>query len=477
MTTEPSFPVVEAPIMLRSIRRSATLFLLACIAVPAATGQEADWKVGLARVKITPEQPVFMAGYAARNKPFESIHDDLYAKVLVLEDRAGTRGVLVTSDLIGFTAAVANPMRERIAKQTGAPVASVLVNSSHTHTGPALDLDDTPRESRGGADSAKTVAYTQALADKIVQAAAEAAKKLQPTKLSWGSGVVHFVMNRREFTTERGVILGVNPRGFADRSVPVLRIDDPSGKLIAVVCGAASHNTTLGGQDYEISGDYAGHAQRVIEEQHPGVEALFVLGCAGDANPYPRGTYDIAYQHGRVLAQEVERVLGTRLTAVRGPLKIAAGEARLPLAPPKPKEELEKLAASKGGALPWVAQRTLERLARGEKLPTHYTCPLAVWQFGDDLTLVALSGEVVSDYVRLLEDALGPNRLWIAAYCNDVYGYLPSARVLREGGYETRGLYSGGIGLFAADAQDALVAKIRDLAMSAGRKLPSEAEH
>jgi hypothetical protein len=120
----------------------------------------------------------------------------------------------------------------------------------------------------------------------------------------------------------------------------------------------------------------------------------------------------------------------------------------------------------------WVAQQTLARLKRGEKLPTDYACPLAVWQFGDDLTLVALSGEVVSDYVRMIEDALGPTRLWIAAYSNDVYGYLPSARVLREGGYETRGLYSGGIGLFAPDAQEALVAKVRDLAKTAGRKLP-----
>src|SRR5262245_38768992 len=194
-----TFIVAEARIMLRIIGLFTFLLSVAVTAIPAAMGQEADWKVGLARVKITPEQPVFMAGYSARNKPFERVHDDLYAKVLVLEDQAGKRGVLVTSDLIGFAAAVADPLRERIAKQTGAPATAVIVNSSHTHTGPSLDLDDTPRESRGGADSAKTVAYTKELSDKIVQAAAEAAKKLQPVKLSWGSGVVHFVMNRREF--------------------------------------------------------------------------------------------------------------------------------------------------------------------------------------------------------------------------------------------------------------------------------------
>src|SRR6266516_3306340 len=88
--------------------------------------QEADWKIGLARVKITPPQPVFMAGYASRNKPYESVHDDLFAKALVLEDKAGTRAVLITSDLIGFAAEIAKPLRERIAEKTGVPAKSVL---------------------------------------------------------------------------------------------------------------------------------------------------------------------------------------------------------------------------------------------------------------------------------------------------------------------------------------------------------------
>jgi hypothetical protein len=76
------------------------------------------------------------------------------------------------------------------------------------------------------------------------------------------------------------------------------------------------------------------------------------------------------------------------------------------------------------------------------------------------------------DYVPLLEKALGPNQLWVAGYCNDVFGYLPSARVLAEGGYETRGLYAGGAGFFDARAEEVLVQKVRELARKAGRKLP-----
>ena len=163
--------------------------------------------------------------------------------------------------------------------------------------------------------------------------------------------------------------------------------------------------------------------------------------------------------------------LTTKLSPVRGPLRTALGEVALPLAPPPSREELTRQAAGKSG--PAVsAQRLLARLDAGEKLDTQYTCPVSVWQFGEDLTLVSLSGEVVVDYVKMIEDALGPNRLWVSAYNNDVFGYLPSARVLREGGYETRGLIHGGTGLFAPHAQDVLVSKVRELASAAGRKLP-----
>src|SRR5262245_30320208 len=122
------------------------------IANPIALAQETDWKVGVARVKVTPPQPVFMAGFEARNKPYEAIQDDLFAKVLALQDNASGRGVLVTSDLIGFPAEIATPLRERIAKAANTTAGSVIINSSHTHTGPTLSLDPTPREGKALAD-------------------------------------------------------------------------------------------------------------------------------------------------------------------------------------------------------------------------------------------------------------------------------------------------------------------------------------
>ena len=153
--------------------------------------------------------------------------------------------------------------------------------------------------------------------------------------------MANFVLNRRQFTP-RGVILGMNPRGPADRTVPVLRIDTPEGKLRAVLFGAATHNTTLRGNCYEICGDYAGFAQADLEKQHPGVQAMFILGFAGDSDPYPHGTMDLARKHGRELSQEVERLLGAKLEPVRGPLRLAFAKADLPLDVPA-RAQLEHL--------------------------------------------------------------------------------------------------------------------------------------
>jgi neutral ceramidase len=423
---------------------------------------ETEWKLGLAQTSITPEVPVFMAGYASRNKPFEKVETPLFAKAMALEDPRGGFAILITSDLIGFRASIAEPICQRICEKTGLRRDQILINSSHTHTGPTLSLDESARESMTAEDARRTVAYTRQLQDKVVEIAVQAASRLEPASLEWGVGVVHFPMNRRQFTAN-GVILGANPRGLADRTVPVLRMAGPDGKLRAVLFGAAVHNTTLRPKNYEICGDYAGFAQAFVQDRHPGVQAMFMLGCAGDADPYPFGTMQLAREHGTTLGTEVCRILETKLQPVRGPLQIAFGQVNLPLQKLS-RAELEQMVAQKRGPIPGVAKEMLAVLDRGNSLPEHYSCPVTVWQFGEDLTLVGLSGEVVVDYVTLIEHALGPKPLWIAAYCNDVFGYLPSARVLDEGGYETRGIIYGGPGIFDRTAQDLLVDKVRELA-------------
>ena len=450
----------------------ATFFMLVCFFMTFTTARvfsaQPEWQAGLATTKITPEKPVVMAGYAGRNKPFERVEQDLFAKALALEDREGHRAVIVTTDLIGVPAAVADPVCERIREKTGLARERILLNSSHTHSGPSLSLKAATTAGIAPEDAENTVAYTRGLQDKLVNLVGQSLARLEPVQLSWGWGVANFAMNRREFTA-RGVILGVNPKGPADRTVPVLRVEAPDGKLRAVLFGYACHNTTLTQTNYALAGDYAGFAQAYVQDHHPNVQAMFMIGCGGDANPYPRGTMEFARANGAELGKEVCRLLETQLQPVRGPLTCTFDHAALPLQQPT-RAEIERATNGPSWQAP-TAQRMIGMLDRGENLPTQYRAPVAVWQFGTNLTLVALSGEVVVDYVQLTERAIGPLQLWVAGYCNDYFGYFPSARVLAEGGYETRGLNSIP-GWFAPTAEEVLIAKMRELAKRAGRKLP-----
>ena len=426
--------------------------------------QPADWRVGLATVDITPDEPVPMSGYASRRTPFEAVAQPLFAKAMAVQDGDGNRALLITADLLGFTSERSESIWSRLAESDGLTREQVLLNASHTHAGPLVSgsmMASVPEPSREAIQR-----YITAMEDKIVSAARKALRDLRPARLAWGRGVAPFVMNRRE-VTDRGVILGTNASGPADRTVPVLRVSGEDGGLRAVVFGAATHCTTLTGSNMLIAGDYAGYAQEFLEARRPGVQAMFMTGCAGDANPYPRGTLDLARRHGSELAEAVRDVLGKPLAPVRGPLSTQLQMVDLPLVP-HTRQQIEELQVGAPSYRRFFTQGALAKLDRGEPLLEAYSAPFALWQFGSDLTLVAFSGETVVDYVRLTQEALGPLRLWISGYSNDVFGYLPTSRILREGGYETRGLYVE-YGLFRPGVEDVVMGAIESMARVAGR--------
>jgi len=454
-------------------------FVLAALAAAVVFGSQSGaqaaepaWRVGLANASITPDEPIRMAGYAGRTQLSEGVLDDLFAKAMALEDAGGSRALLISADLIGFRAPLAEAICRAIGEKTALRRQQILLCPSHTHAGPVLGYKEAGRYGLPDDQLEVVHNYTSGVVAQLTDLAAAALADLKPAKLSWGTGMATFVMNRREFT-DRGVRLGVNPSGYADRAVPVLRVDSPDGQLRAVVFGCACHNTTCTGGNLQICGDYAGFAQGAIQEEHPGVQAMFVIGCGGDSNPYPRSTTELAQEHGKSLAAVVCRVLGEQLSSVEGPLRAEIDWVKLPLAPVPPQEKLKEMAEGPTWTS-YNAVRMLEALAGGEALLNEYEAPFAVWQFGDDLTLVAMPGETVGGYVPLLRDALGPRKLWIAGYANDCFGYLPTVRVLAEGGYETRGLI-GEAGFFAPEAQDVAVAAVRRLAERAGRPLPENA--
>lgn len=422
------------------------------------------WKAGVATVAITPEQSMWMAGYAARTKPSEGKVHDLHAKALALEDARGARLVIVTADLIGFPREFRDQLEKEVGGQYKLGRESLLLNPSHTHSGPELRAWRTTQAwdlPQGQIELCKQ--YSETLRGKLVEVVGLALADLAPAQLSYLHGRAGFAMNRR-LQTDRGYTIAPNADGPVDHDVPVLRVDGPDGKLRALLFGYACHNTTL--DFYQFCGDYAGFAQEYVEETHPGTTAMFMIGCGGDQNPTPRRTLDWAQRHGRALANGVEAALVGKPRPVRGPLGLALEEVALELAGPPSVEQLKQQAKSGDKYERRNAEDVLSELEKKGRVPSTYPYLVHVVQFGDDLTMVALAGEVVVDYSLRLKKELAGAPVWVAGYSNDVFGYVPSRRVLEEGGYEARGaiLYYGTmLTPFAPSVEERIVGKVHEL--------------
>lgn len=411
----------------RSLVSRVALFALCSVALLASSARAADastWKAGAASVVITPEKFIWMAGYGARTKPAEGKTQELYAKALALEDSAGKRFVFVTTDLVGISRELRAGVEQKVRAAYQLPREALLMNASHTHSGPEL------RGSRARPErAAEAEEYAGKLEAKIVQLISEALKNLAPANVTWNEARAGFAMNRR-LPTAKGIQNRPHPDGPVDHQVPVLRIQSPEGELRAVLFGYACHNTTLSG--YTWNGDYAGYAQEYLQANRPGVTALFLTGCGGDQNPYPRrpgeggpglNELDFAQHHGRALANAVEIAMRAPPRAVTGPLLMAYDHVALDYADGRPSQNY----------------------------------PVQVVKFGSSLSLVALTSEVVIDYaLRLKRELAGDKGVWIAAYSNDSMGYIPSLRVQREGGYET------GAG-WAENTEERIIAKVHQL--------------
>lgn len=438
------------------------LLLLAGQAILPAAG----FRAGVARVDITPRDPIWMSGYASRNRPSEAVVQPLWARALAIDSGgAGGRLVIVTTDLIGLPVEVADDVSARAQREFGIRRDRLLLNSSHTHTGPVVWPGLATMFTLPPGEESKLVDYASRLVDDLVSAIAKAIGDLSPAELSFGFGETGFAMNRRE-PTATGVKIGVNPSGPTDHEVPVIKVAGLDGRLRAVLFAYACHNTTLTGEFYRLSGDYAGFAEAKLESEYPGATALFMALCGGDQNPNPRSTVELAEQHGDELAAEVTRVLHGALRPLRGPLRAAYVVTSLPFAPQSRSVYEADVANPK--ASPAAKRRARQMLDRPVR-ETPY--PVQAIRFGHDLTLLALGGEVVVDYDLRAKREYRGEPLIVAAYSNSVMCYIPSERVLREGGYEAvdNMVYYGQPGPFAPGVEDRVFAAIHQAMKKIGR--------
>ena len=407
--------------------------LCSLLLVGASLCAGAGYKAGLARTIITPAKPIYLSGYANRTHASVGKLHDLWAKALAIEDHKGGRVVIVSTDLVGLPRAITDVVAARVLKQYGLDRARLVLNSSHTHTGPILRPNLPDQYDLPAADRVVIEEYRRQLTDQLVALVGNALADLAPANLSFGNGVAGFAVNRRE-NTAAGVKIGVNPNGPIDHDVPVLKVTAPDGKLRAVVFGYACHNTTLTSEFSAVSGDYAGFAQVAIENANPGATAMFLMLCGGDQNPYPRSKLEYAQKHGSDLAEEVDRVMAGRMQTVRGAIRAAFQNVDLVFAMHTRETFEARLKETDAGRVRH-AKAMLATYEQGQPI-RQIPYPVQAIGFGKDLTLVALGGEVVVDYDLRIKKEYGSKGIIVAGYSNDVMSYIPSLRVLKEGGYE-----------------------------------------
>jgi len=474
---------------------------LAVVFALAHPGLAADtWKAGVAKAVITPEKPVWLAGYGSKRAPEGKLHD-LWMKALALEDAHGRRAVLVTSDFQGIPKAMCDRTCEKLRRRFGLARDQVMLTYSHNHCGPRLteDLHDYyPVEAE---QEALVDEYTALMEAKIVETVGAALAKLAPASLRIGEGRATFAVNRRNNKeAEMADLLskGAPLKGPVDHAVPVMTVTASNGRLLAILFGYACHPTTLSFTQW--CGDYPGFAQIALEKNHPGAAAMFINTCGGDQNPLPRRRVELCERYGQMLAEGVENALkqmDVGQTLLSGQESRRNGSARQECLAYKPvspslrtafefaalayekvvtREELQAELQHKHAIHARWAARMLKKLDAGEKFAASYPYPVHAWRLGGELLFIGMGGETVVDYALRFKKEFGPGT-WVCGYADDLVAYIPSRRVWEEGGYEGGPhLYEYGRPAFrwAGDVEERIVECVRRLVKKIGRASSGE---
>jgi hypothetical protein len=406
----------------------------------APMGNEAI-EVGVSRIDITPDYPVRLTGYGNRTNVFDSVEQKLWGKALVLDQKGKQPMIWVTLDLVGFPGFFADDLFGRLAQKMGLKDrAQLAVSATHTHNGPETGvLLNIFGQTLPPNQLSDVKIYRDNLLNKLEKLVLEAYKLKAPGKLSWGVGKATFAMNRRVIENGKWKDFGETPNGPVDNDLPVLRATDQNGKLVALLINYACHGTTLVPEHNFIHGDWMGATQEMLEKKYSGVTAMVAIGCAGDANPSPRGEFVHANQHATMITDKIDKMINSGKFSTLSSIPIGRMK-KIDLTfvhVPDAKEFVEqsKLEAAQG----LYARNSLEILARGGSISNTMIYPVQVWSFENQLAIVFLGGEVVVDYSLRIKREFSKEKIWVNAYSNDVSTYIASKRIFAEGGYEVDG--------------------------------------
>lgn len=443
------------------ISRVRHILMLAMLAVAGRSyGQE--WtQVGIAKFDITPSHPVVLAGYGGRTGEFEGVDQPLWARAMAIGEQ---NPVLVISvDNCGVPGAVVEEVAESLRERAGIARERMVICSTHTHNAPSLTgyARILWAERMTDDQQMRMDRYTLWLRDRLVELGLRALEERQPAQLTWALGKLEFGGNRRVLSGGQWQGFGFQLDGPVDHSFPILVASSKQGKTIGIWANYACHCTTVGSGN-RIGGDWAGFANEFIERNNPGAISLVTIGCGADVGPQPSGSMEIAQQHGESLAQEVQRLLDAPRVPLPSEIETSFRRIGLPFAEPPSLEYFQKTATLQN--FHGVHARSMLSISKTQgKLPQQIGYPISCWRFGDELCMVFLAGEVCVDYAVRLKTELDWKRVWIHGWSHDVPCYIPSRRILAEGGYEAdfSQIYYGHPTRFAPEVEDLIVSEVK----------------
>ena len=373
-------------------------------------------RAGIAKVEITPDKPVRLYGYSSRKTLSEGVHDPLYARAVVFENN-GKNVVIVSSDLGSYGGEVFSSIQKSILDKFNLKESELFLSAIHSHSSPILSLDKERVHQNN-------VEYVETLKRKLLTVIGEAFNNLKSVHTGVGVGSSPVGSNRREMRPNGSITLGRNPYGPTDKEVLVMKIALPDGTPIGALYDYATHATSLGAGNMQVSGDVLGISAQFVEKilGREVITPVFA-GASGNIDPWYRvlrsfntepGWIPEPILLGTLLGEEVVHVF-RRIREVHPGGEIITSFTTLQC-PRRKREDDDK-------------RREVED--QSTTVPVNITAARV-----GDVAFVGFNVEMLTEIGMAIKSGSPYKHTFVITHCNGSSGYLPPAELYKEGGYE-----------------------------------------
>ena len=409
--------------------------------------QAGDFRVGAARVDITPKDGTPLGGYY-RFRGSAGVLDPLYAKTLVVE-KDGIHAAIVVLDLSGTVRPVVAAARKAVQEQCGIEGDHVLISGTHTHSGPQQPRGSMMDEITK-VNSPPGVAYISSLPGLIAESVKQAKAKLAPVTASAAIGRADGISFNRRVLREgqqeaiwqpQKLTPKDRPAGPVDPDVGVL-VFEAAGKPVASFLNFAMHPTSVGG-GLKISADYPGVFTRLVSERH-GAEmiSIFANGCCGNINhtDYITGKRRTTLDLGTALADAADaawpnlKPLTTFKPRIRSEQVTLKRRSFTEEQIAKARDMAANMLTKNFGTVPMAETVCILETVAKQNEPL--LAEVQVIAFSEELAIVALPGEIFVELGLALKKASPFKHTFIAELANGSIGYVPNREAYPQGNYE-----------------------------------------